>query len=31
MALMAAIAGSFPSVAVAEDRLLKEAVEFTGW
>ena len=30
MALAAAVAGSFPSSAAAEDRLLKEAVEFTG-
>ena len=30
MALTAAIVASLPSVAVAEDRLLKEAVEFAG-
>jgi D-alanyl-D-alanine-carboxypeptidase/D-alanyl-D-alanine-endopeptidase len=30
VALAAAIAGSVPSAAAAEDRLLKEAVEFTG-
>jgi serine-type D-Ala-D-Ala carboxypeptidase/endopeptidase len=30
VALAAAVAASFPSVAAAEDRLLEEAVEFTG-